>query len=94
MPARFVSKLNLPSVRCIAGINGWAGWQWLFLIEGLPSVLMGVIVLFYPDDFIAQAKWLTVGEKDVRQANIAAEQKTQVHMTIGQTFKNPQVLKL
>ena len=55
---------------------------------------MGVIVLFYPDDSIAQAKWLAAGEKDVLQANIAAEQKTQVHMTIGQTFKNPQVLKL
>ena len=78
----------------MAGINGWAGWQWLFLIEGLPSVLMGVIVLFYLDDSIAQAKWLTAAEKDVLQANIAAEQKSQVHMTIGQTFKNPQVLML
>ena len=78
----------------MAGVNGWAGWQWLFLIEGLPSVAMGVIVLFYLDDSIAQAKWLTAGEKSVLQANIAAEQKTQAHMTIGQTFKNPQVLML
>ena len=78
----------------MAGINGWAGWQWLFLLQGLPSVFVGVIVLFYLDDSIAQAKWLTAGEKDLLQANIAAEQKTQVHMTIGQTFKNPQVLML
>lgn len=78
----------------MSGINGWAGWQWLFLIEGLPSILMGVIVFFYLDDSIAQAKWLSPAEKDVLQANIAAEQKTQVHMTIGQTFKNPQVLML
>ena len=78
----------------MAGVNGWAGWQWLFLIEGLPSVLMGVIVLFYLDDSIAQAKWLTDAEKDLLQANIAAEQKTQAHMSIGQTFKNPQVLML
>ena len=78
----------------MAGVNGWAGWQWLFLIEGLPSVAMGVVVLFYLDDSIAQAKWLTDIEKGVLQANIAAEQKTQVHMSIGQTFKNPQVLML
>ena len=57
----------------MARINGWAGWQWPFLIEGVPSILMGVIVLFYLDDSIAQAKWLTVGEKNVLQTNIAAE---------------------
>ena len=78
----------------MAGVNGWAGWQWLFLLQGLPSVFVGVIVLLYLDDSIAQAKWLTAGEKAVLQANIVAEQKTQTHMTIGQTFKNPQVLML
>jgi len=78
----------------MAGINGWAGWQWLFLIEGLPSILMGVIVFLYLDDSIAQAKWLSPAEKDILHANIAADQKTQVHMTIGQTLKNPQVLML
>lgn len=55
---------------------------------------MGIVVLFYLDDSIAQAKWLNAGEKGVLQANIAAEQKTQVHMTIGQTLSNPQVLML
>ena len=78
----------------MARINGWAGWQWPFLIEGVPSILMGVIVLFYLDDSIAQAKWLTGGEKNVLQTNIAAEQKTQVDMTIGHAFKNLQALML
>ena len=78
----------------MAGINGWARWQWLFWIEGLPCILMSIVVLFYLDDPIVQAKWLTAGKKTVLHANILAKQKTQLHMTLGQTFKNPQVLML
>lgn len=39
-------------MKACAGLNGWAGWQWLFLLEGLPSVLLGVWTLFYLDDGI------------------------------------------
>ncbi len=78
----------------LAGVNGWAGWQWLFLLEGVPSVLIGIAVLFYLDDSIAQAKWLTPPEKAILQTSIQAEQQSQTHMTIGQTLTNPQVLLL
>ncbi len=40
------------------GIAGLAGWQWLFLLEGLPSVLLGVIALSYLTDRPEQAAWL------------------------------------
>ena len=78
----------------LAGVNGWAGWQWLFLLEGMPSVLIGIAVLFYLDDSIAKAKWLSPQEKAILQTNIQAEQQSQTHMTIGQTLMNPQVLLL
>ena len=78
----------------LAGVNGWAGWQWLFLLEGMPSVLIGIAVLFYLDDSIAKAKWLTPQEKVILQTNIQADQQSQTHMTIGQTLMNPQVLLL
>jgi ACS family 4-hydroxyphenylacetate permease-like MFS transporter len=39
-------------------------WQWLFLLEGLPSVVMGVVVLFYLTDKPADAKWLTADERE------------------------------
>ena len=46
-------------LRDFGGMNGWAGWQWMFLIEGIPSVVIGIVVLFFLDDRIAHAKWLT-----------------------------------
>jgi MFS family permease len=45
-------------------VGGLAGWQWLFLVEGLPSVLLGIGVWFYLDDRPEQAAWLTPGEQD------------------------------
>ncbi len=45
------------------GLLGLAGWQWLFLLEGLPAVICGIICLFYLDDSPARAKWLSEDEK-------------------------------
>jgi MFS transporter, ACS family, 4-hydroxyphenylacetate permease len=45
------------------GFLGLAGWQWLFLLEGLPAVALGVICLFYLDDGPAQTNWLSAEEK-------------------------------
>ncbi len=42
---------------------GLAGWQWLFLVEGLPAVILGVFVLFYLADGPQDARWLTEEEK-------------------------------
>lgn len=47
------------------GLNGWRGWQWLFLLEGIPSVLVGVLVILLLDDGPLKAKWLTTEEKDL-----------------------------
>jgi ACS family tartrate transporter-like MFS transporter len=40
------------------GVSGLAGWQWLLLVEGLPAVLLGLVVLRYLPDSPAQATWL------------------------------------
>lgn len=42
-----------------AGDLGLAGWQWLFLLEGLPAVILGVVVFFYLDNGPGQVKWLS-----------------------------------
>ncbi len=55
------------------GAMGWSGWQWMFLLEGLPSVLLGVIVIVMLQDRIADAKWLTAEERDLLIRNIAAD---------------------
>ncbi|MCE2867917.1 MAG: MFS transporter [Oxalobacteraceae bacterium] len=43
------------------GIYGWQGWQWMFLLEGLPSVALGLVVIMLLDDRISEAKWLRYG---------------------------------
>ena len=78
----------------MAGVNGWAGWQWLFLLEGMPSVILGVAVLLVLDDSIRGAKWLTTAEKDLLESRIAADQKGQAHLSVGQTLRDPRVLLL
>jgi len=52
------------------GFLGIAGWRWLFLIEGLPSVLLGVVAAFYLTSRPSDAKWLTESEKTVLQASL------------------------
>ena len=47
------------------GVNGWRGWQWLFLLEGIPSVLIGVVVFWLLPDGPRKAPWLTSAEKDL-----------------------------
>jgi D-galactonate transporter len=77
-----------------AGVNGWAGWQWLFLLEGLPAVLIGVTVLFYLDDSIDAAGWLQPSEKALLKAAIAKDNTGKVHLSVGQTLRDPRVLLL
>ncbi len=46
-------------------ISAWglSGWQWLFLLEGFPAIVLGVVVIFYLDDGPEHARWLTSEEK-------------------------------
>jgi MFS transporter, ACS family, tartrate transporter len=50
----------LLSMRGVAGLDGW---QWLFLVEGVPAVVLGVVALFYLDDGPEHARWLPDAEK-------------------------------
>jgi ACS family tartrate transporter-like MFS transporter len=53
--------------------GGLAGWQWLFLLEGVPAVLLGVGVWFYLTDRPEQARWLTPAERNWLVARLGAE---------------------
>jgi len=54
------------------GFGGLAGWQWVFLIEGLPSLVLVYFVWKFLDDSPHQAKWLTPAEKGILEQDIAA----------------------
>lgn len=57
------------------GVNGWSGWQWVFLIEGIPSVIAGVVTFFYLTDRPEQAKWLTARERQLVHADLERDQQ-------------------
>jgi predicted MFS family arabinose efflux permease len=63
------------------GINGWHGWQWLFLLEGLPTSLVGIWVLFYLQDSLRDARWLTDRERQalISELETEDEQRRQQH---------------
>lgn len=46
------------------GLGNLAGWQWLFILEGIPAILMGVVVWFYLPDYPETAKFLTSDERE------------------------------
>lgn len=81
--AMFMSSMALASIiggplsgfimHYFEGVGGMRGWQWMFVIEGLPAALMGIVVLFKLVDKPAQAKWLTDQEKSLLQAEFDAE---------------------
>ena len=55
------------------GLFGLAGWQWLFLVEGTPAILLGIIVLVHLTDRPETADWLSSAEKDWLMSRLAAE---------------------
>jgi len=73
------------------GRNGWAGWQWMFLIEGIPSILMGLWVLAYLDDRITHARWLSADEKALLERNVASEDAHKEDPPIGTVMSSPRV---
>lgn len=73
------------------GANGLRGWQWLFVLEGLPSIVVGLVVLFALDDRIAKARWLTTEEKQLLERNIAAEDASKEALSLGAVLSSPRV---
>jgi D-galactonate transporter len=69
-------------------VNGLHGWQWMFLLEAIPSVLIGVVVYFYLDDRITSAKWLKDEERDILQKRIQEEESDKEHVPMMQVFKS------
>jgi len=70
-------------------VGGLAGWQWLFLLEGIPSVLLGLLVLIVLDDRIDDAKWLTSDEKALLKARLAQDPKVSNAHSFGSALKEP-----
>lgn len=75
----------------LSGAMNLAGWQWLFLSEGIPSVIVGIWVIFYLDSSIEEAKWLTAEDKALLTNNLIAEDKHKTEHKLADAFKSGKV---
>ena len=78
MAAQPISNIiGSPVSGLLLGIHwlGLAGWRWLFILEGVPAVLFGIVTIFYLTDWPQQATWLPEDEKQWISAELEREKK-------------------
>lgn len=78
-------------MQSFGGLHGLAGWQWMFLIEGLASLVVGIVAFFVLQDRIDTVKWLSDDEKRLLTADLAADAGTRAHHSVREVFGNPKV---
>jgi len=93
------SLVSSPLAGWLLGVHwrGLAGWRWLFILEGVPAIVIGVITVFYLTDWPAQARWLPQDERVRLAQELAAETRAKKKFrdhTIWQAFGDPRVLLL
>lgn len=72
-----------------AGSAGMHDWQWLFLIEAAPAVLLGILVLTCLNNGIDHARWLTAAEKQLLKNRLAQDAGTKVDFPLRELLANP-----
>lgn len=78
----------------LASVNGWKGWQWMFLLEGLPSVFLGVLAWFLLCDRPAKARWLSAHEKDLINRTLQRDRQAlglAHHGSLRQALRDPTI---
>ncbi|MGA2420802.1 MAG: MFS transporter [Candidatus Acidiferrum sp.] len=78
----------------LGGVMGLAGWQWLFFAQGIPSVIVGIWVIFYLNSSIEEAKWLTAEEKALLGKNLVFEDTQKTKSKLIDAFKSGKVWML
>ena len=72
------------------GVAPLRNWQWLFVLEGIPSVIAGIVVLGYLPDRPRQARWLSAAEQTALEAELEAEQRHGgKHASFAQALRQP-----
>ena len=76
------------------GTLGLAGWQWLFIVEGLPAVIVGFVLFFMLPDTPEDAKWLNDDERRIVRERLAAERRPNEVKRLALAFRDVRVLIL
>jgi MFS transporter, ACS family, tartrate transporter len=93
------SLIGSPLAGWLLGVRWWqlAGWRWLFILEGVPAVVLGFVTVFYLTDWPRQARWLRHDERDWLVNELRTElqaKKTIGDYTILESFSDWRVLLL
>jgi sugar phosphate permease len=91
------SIVGAPISGLLLNVTGWGleGWQWLFILEALPSILVGLCVLFYLTDFPRQARWLQKDEiawLETVQATEKRNKEKVEHLSLFQALTDTRIL--
>ncbi len=78
VPCAFVIGGPLSSLILRIHWLGWQSWRWLFILEGVPAVLLGLVNLWYLPDSPSEAKWLRPEEAEEVKAALQAENTVRV----------------
>lgn len=83
----------------ILGVNwfGFAGWRWVFILEGIPAVILGIVTIFYLTNRPEDAKWLAEDEREWITVELEREKelkKSQRTFSIWEAFRHRNVLLL
>ena len=78
-------------MHALQGTWGLDGWQWLFVVEALPSIVLGIVILRYLDDRVADATWLSAAEKSQIQSEIDADAAVRTHGSVRAVFTSARV---
>ncbi|MFL9909344.1 MFS transporter [Paraburkholderia sp. RL17-337-BIB-A] len=73
------------------GVSGLHGWQWLFFLEALPAVVIGVVIWFLLPDRVVDARWLSDEQKKTIAANIAREDAQKPTASTRSVFTNGRI---
>ena len=76
------------------GKGGLQGWQWVFVVEAIPAIVIGAIVPFYLTDRPAQARWLRPDQAEWLQSTLDKESSQKPHLSLGRALVHPSVLAL
>lgn len=76
------------------GLSGLAGWQWMFIVEGLPACIVGCFILWLLSDRPEDAAWLSAEERAAMVAMLAEEQDGRARLSVWSAVKDVRVLIL
>jgi MFS family permease len=75
-----------------SGTTGLRGWQMLFLLEGIPSIALGIFVPLLLANGVRSAQWLSEDEKLILEQNLHAEEAHKMHLPLSGIFFNPHLI--